>query len=55
MNERKEQAAEMLSFADSDRFPSNKSSYTHKNDAPSTIWIISHYLKRKKNTLKIMI
>lgn len=34
MNGRKEQAAEMLSLADSGRFPSNKSSYTHKKMQP---------------------
>lgn len=48
MSESKEQAAEMLSLADSDRFPSNKSSYIYKYAAASTIWIISHYLIRKK-------
>lgn len=41
-NERKEQAAEMLSLAESDRFPGNKSSYIYKYAAAPTIWIISH-------------
>jgi len=45
-NERKEQAAEMLSLADSDRFPGNKSSYIYKYAAAPTIWIISHCLQK---------
>lgn len=40
--QRKEQAAEMLSLAESDRFPGNKSSYIYKYAAAPTIWIISH-------------
>lgn len=53
-NERKEQAAEMLRLADSDRFPSNKSSYVYKYAAASTVWTVSHCLKRKKKkALKI--
>lgn len=53
-NGRKEQAAEMLSLADSDRFPGNKSSYIYKYVAAPTIWIISHFFL-KVAALKIKI
>lgn len=41
-NERKEQAAEMVSLAESNRFPGNKSSYISKYAAAPTTWIISY-------------
>lgn len=51
---RKEQAAEMWSLAESDRFPGNKSSYIYKYAAASTIWIISHcFLKMPALKLQI--